>query len=173
VRITPRRAGTFIYHTHSMEVHQMGAGLFGPLLVLNPGQVRDTARERIIVLGRHGPVIGAPPSFNGETVPGPLELRVGTTYRFRVISISPNENKELSLFADTLPLRWRPVGKDGATLPAHQAKERVARIAMATGETWDLEFTPRVARELVLDVLTTGVGLPPKRTRVPVLVRAR
>src|SRR5262249_5482950 len=35
--ITPPRAGTFIYHTH-MHNSQLFAGMYGPLIVLEPGQ---------------------------------------------------------------------------------------------------------------------------------------
>lgn len=172
VRITPRRAGTFMYHTHTNEVEQMGAGLFAPLLVLEPGEVRDTLTDRILVLGRGGPMKGAPPSLNGQTTPVPIELRAGTTYRLRVISISPDEGKEVALLADTLLQRWRPTAKDGAALPPHQATPRPARVVMGTGETWDIEYTATTAQELVLQIVTRS-GLPPVRTRVPVRVLPR
>ena len=42
---------------------------------------------------------------------------------------------------------------------------------MGTGETWDVELTPAEARELTLEILTVGRGLPPIRTRIPVYVR--
>ena len=38
VRFTPPRAGTFIYHSHFDEERQLGSGLYGPIIVLEPGQ---------------------------------------------------------------------------------------------------------------------------------------
>ena len=36
-RMTPPRAGTFIYHTHLMEVRQQERGLYGAMIVLPAG----------------------------------------------------------------------------------------------------------------------------------------
>ncbi|HEX3157187.1 MAG TPA: multicopper oxidase domain-containing protein, partial [Gemmatimonadaceae bacterium] len=52
---TPTRSGTFIYHAHSNEAHQIGSGLYGPLLVLEPGAARDTTLDRTFVIGGNGP----------------------------------------------------------------------------------------------------------------------
>jgi len=171
-RMTPRRAGTFIYHTHAHEVAQMGGGLYGPLLVLEPGQQRDTTTDRILLLSTSGPRAQSLPSVNGDTTPAPIELRKGVTYRFRVTSIAPHDGKLIRLLSDTALQRWRPVAKDGADLPLHQATLRGARLMMGIGETWDVELTPADARELTLEILTLGrAGLPPIRTRIPVYVR--
>ncbi|MGH7710259.1 MAG: multicopper oxidase domain-containing protein, partial [Gemmatimonadaceae bacterium] len=142
VRLTPDRAGSFIYHTHQDETRQLGAGLFGPLLVLEPGQVRDTVTDRILLMGTAGPFSDSPASLNGLTTAPPMELRAGTSYRLRFINISANENKAVRLLADTAVLRWRALGKDGAALPAHQAVMRPARLLMGAGETWDVELSP-------------------------------
>ena len=48
-RFTPPRAGTFMYHTHMNEVEQVEAGLSGPLIVLEPGQVFDPARDHVVM----------------------------------------------------------------------------------------------------------------------------
>jgi manganese oxidase len=44
VRMTPPRAGTFMYHVHSEPGHQLAQGLYGPFLVLEPGERRDRRR---------------------------------------------------------------------------------------------------------------------------------
>ena len=170
-RMTPRRAGTFMYHTHAHEVEQMGGGLYGPLIVLEPGQQRDTTTDRIIMLSTGGSLPQSPPNVNGDTTVVPIELRKGTTYRLRFLAIAPNEARLVRLLADTVLQRWRPVAKDGATLPANQAVARPARLTMGTGETWDVELTPSETRELTLEITTVGRGLPPVRTRIPVHVR--
>ena len=170
-RMAPRRAGTFMYHTHAHEVEQMGGGLYGPLLVLEPGQQRDTTTDRVLLLSTSGPREHSLPNVNGDTIPAPIELRKGTTYRFRFIAIAPHDGKLIRLLSDTVLQRWRAVAKDGADLPPHQATMRGARLSMGTGETWDVELTPAEARELTLEILTVGRGLPPIRTRIPVYVR--
>ncbi len=42
-KFTPPRAGTFIYHTHWHKDEQLGGGLYGPLIVLEPGERYDPA----------------------------------------------------------------------------------------------------------------------------------
>jgi len=170
-RLTPPRAGTFIYHTHTDEVRQFGAGLYGPLLVLEPGEVRDSTTDRILLLSRNGLLPGTAPSLNGQTTPARIALQAGVTYRLRLISIDPLGTKTVRLLADSVPQRWRAIGKDGATLPPHQATVRPARVVMGTGETWDFEYTPPAAQELTLEITTIASGLPPVRMRVPVHVR--
>jgi FtsP/CotA-like multicopper oxidase with cupredoxin domain len=169
--MTPPRAGTFMYHTHAHEVEQMGGGLYAPLLVLEPGQQRDTTVDRVIMLATSGPFADSPPNVNGDTTRAPMELRKGTTYRLRFLAIAPNDSKVVRLFADTVLQRWRPLAKDGATLPTHQAVMRPARLVMGTGETWDVELTPTEARPLTLEITTLGRGgLAPVRSRIPVVV---
>lgn len=171
-RMTPPRAGTFMYHTHAHEIAQMGGGLYGPLLVLEPGYQRDTTVDRVIMLSTSGPLAQSPPNVNGDTTGAPLELRKGLTYRLRFLAIAPHDTKVIRLLADTALQRWRAVAKDGATLPPHQAIRRGARLIMGTGEAWDVEFTPSEARQLTLEILTLGRGgLPPVRSRIPVYVR--
>ena len=171
-RMTPPRAGTFIYHTHQHEVEQMGGGLYAPLVVLEPGQQRDTTTDRIFLLSTGGPFAQSPPNVNGQTSPAPIELRKGTTYRFRFIGIAPHDGKVVRLLGDTVLQRWRAVAKDGADLSAYQAVMRPARFTMGTGETADFEFTAAETRELKLDILSTGRGgLAPARTTIPVVVR--
>ena len=52
VRITPPRAGTFIYHTHLHDYRQLSSGLYGPLIVTEPGETFDPATDHVVVLGR-------------------------------------------------------------------------------------------------------------------------
>ena len=171
-RMTPPRAGTFMYHTHAHELAQMGGGLYAPLLVLEPGQERDTTADRVFMLSTSGPFAQSPPNVNGDTTGAPFELRKGVTYRLRFLTIAPHDTKVIRLLADTVLQRWRVVAKDGATLPAHQAVVRGARLVMGTGETWDVELTPSAVGQLTLEILTLGrVGLPPVRSRIPVYVR--
>ena len=171
--MTPPRAGTFMFHTHHAETRQLGGGLVAPLLVLDPGQPRDTLTDRVFLLSTAGPFATSPPSINGKAPAEPIELRAGVTYRLRFVSIAPNDGKRVRLMSGEAPVRWRPVAKDGADLPPHQAVMRPAVILMGPGETADFELTVSEPAELALDILTVGrVGLPPVRSVVPVHVRA-
>ena len=58
VRITPPRTGTFIYHTHLHDYRQLSSGLYGPLVVVEPGETYDPATDHVVVLGRRGAVAG-------------------------------------------------------------------------------------------------------------------
>jgi len=169
VRFTPPRAGTFIYHTHADETRQQHAGLAGAIVVREPGTTRDPATDIPIV-------ITSPTAFemnrravllNGNASPPPLTMTVGTTYRFRFIQMSANRG------AATLELRrgdslstWRPVAKDGATIPTRMP-EQLASTFISIGETQDYEFTPSDTGAFRLEARYGGaMGLTPRGTEV-------
>ena len=165
---TPTRSGTFIYHAHSHEAHQIASGLFGPLLVLEPGAPLDTAIDRTFVIGGNGPDLSMG-RVNGELTPPPLELTAGTTYRFRLVQINPDWRVYASLESPDGLLAWRAVAKDGAELPPAQAVSLPARVLMGPGETADFEFTPTKPGVAELVVATQLDGW---QVRVPLRVRA-
>jgi FtsP/CotA-like multicopper oxidase with cupredoxin domain len=173
VRMTPDRAGTFIYHTHADESGQLGSGLYGPLLITERGQPVDTATNRIFLLGIGGPGDNAPPWVNGSADPAPLTLDRGRTYRFRLINITPNGQEDVVLRADSVVQQWRAFAKDGATLPEWQATMRPAKVHMGAGETTDFEFTPSQAGELVLESTVRSLGIPAKTVRQRLILRLR
>src|SRR6185436_3400246 len=51
VAFTPPRAGTFMYHTHMEEEAQLHYGMFGPIIVLEPGERLDPERDLFFMLG--------------------------------------------------------------------------------------------------------------------------
>lgn len=163
-RLTPDRAGTFIYHTHSEEGPLLVSGLYGSLIILEPGERHDPETDRVFLLGNGGPLPNAPSVVNGRPEVEPLALKIGTTYRLRFINITPNDSRVVRLVADTATLmRWKLFAKDGATLPAHQATERASRVVLGPGETYDFEFTPRDTTRLTLDIFSAT-----RRTRIAV-----
>jgi hypothetical protein len=84
-RFTPPRAGTFIYHTHLNDYIQLSTGLYGPLIVIEPGQRFEPELDKIFVLSRAGPDDDRDPFLiNGSAFPDGIELRVGKRYRFRI-----------------------------------------------------------------------------------------
>jgi FtsP/CotA-like multicopper oxidase with cupredoxin domain len=162
IRFTPPRAGTFMYHSHFNEAAQINSGLYAPIIVLEPGQQFDPDRDRVLLLSDGGPAENVirgpfpPKLLNGRQQPDTMHLRVGVTYRFRVINISDGVPTMFKLTSGEQPARWRAVAKDGADLPPQQASVRPAVLISDPGEIYDFEFTPRAAGDLLL-----SFGLPP------------
>lgn len=171
VKFTPDRAGTFIYHSHSDEDKQLSSGLYGPLIVVDPGQKYDLYTNRIMLLGAGGPKEESVPMINGSTSPAPLEFRSGVTYKFRFINIAPTARKIVRIVSGTTVQSWRAFAKDGATLPPAQATIRPAYVALASGETYDFEFTPAAAGVFRMDVTTIRRNVPPVTAVVPIDVK--
>lgn len=169
VRMTPPRSGTFMYHVHSEPGHQLAQGMYGPLLVLEPGQQWNRDIDRVFLLGSLGTGEDPPPAINGELEPSPIELRAGTTYRLRFMHISPDDDKRVSLVAGDSLQQWKIVAKDGADLPPSQVRALPARLRINVGETYDYLWTPAPG-EFALQVMTTfdqGVGAFPRRAPPP------
>jgi manganese oxidase len=171
----PPRAGTFIYHTHSNEQLQMGAGLYGALLVVDPDRPYDAETDKVILVGGGGPSdslpqfgFQSPGLVNGSAAPPPMDLVAGTTYRLRLININPDWRVIFSLLSESGMAVWRPVAKDGADLPPVQRRERAAYLLTGPGETADFEFTPATAGVWRLEVKTALSGWI-----IPVAVRVR
>lgn len=140
-RMTPPRAGTFIYHTHLMEVRQQHGGLYGPLIVLPPDAPWDPAHDHVFIAGSSR---GEGLLLNGGKTLPPLEWEAGSTHRLRLINIttgSPGLRFHL-VRADSSALQWTHVAKDGMDLPATQRVTGRAFQPAAMGETYDVLFTP-------------------------------
>lgn len=154
-KMAPPRAGTFIYHTHWHDVEQLTGGLYGPLIVLEPGQKFDPATDKIFIISRGGPDERVDPLLlNGAPQPRRLIIYAGRKYRFRFINITPNDSDiSVSLFTEGTLARWRAVAKDGDKLPPEQETQREARQVVTVGETYDFEFQPEKPGEMRLEVL--------------------
>ena len=62
----------------------------------------------------------------------------------------------MSLTGTDRPATWRPLTKDGAAVPAAEAKAGPARVTIAVGETYDFEVeTPARGKALWLEVRGT------------------
>ena len=143
--LTLKRAGTFIYHTHLNDLEQLLSGVYGPLVVLEPGARWDPARDLVfttaIDASRHAETV----VVNGSTREAPFETTVGRTLRLRFINICPADPVLFELRRDSTLAEWRTVAKDGWELPAEQATVGKATRWLAVGETFDAQFTPREA----------------------------
>jgi FtsP/CotA-like multicopper oxidase with cupredoxin domain len=114
VRFTPPRAGTFMYHTHLHDEEQLSGGLYGPLIVVEPGTKFDPSHEPIAVLSRAGPSpIEGPLLLNGSTNPPTLHWRIGDRYRLRLISIAAFDGGSFSLLGANGLVQWRAIAKMG------------------------------------------------------------
>jgi FtsP/CotA-like multicopper oxidase with cupredoxin domain len=168
-RFTPPRAGTFIYHTHWHDEAQLSGGLYGALIVLEPGQRYDPAtdhtfiaaydgparlgqREPIVINGRSAPVPAPAPG------PTPMVLRANVPNRLRLINITPaNFGLSFVLTDGFAPVEWTPLAKDGADLPHSHRRPREARQLVTVGETYDFEIQPAAGKALWLE-LRRGSG---------------
>ena len=167
-RITPPRAGIFMYHTHVDELTQLPAGLFGAFIVLPKGTTRRDTTERLLFLTDDGLERGSETgSARGEADSTTIVFRAGTTHRVRIISIGTEATYRVRLLSDSTPVMWRPVAKDGADLPATRAVSQPAVVVMGAGETLDVEVLRNQAERLTLELRKDGVTI----TRVAVVVR--
>jgi len=166
-RMTPPRAGTFIYHTHWHDMDQLTKGLYGPLIVLEPGEKYDAEHDRVYVVSRGGAdIFYSPMLLNGMEHPTGSELRAGERYRLRFINITPSDDgTSMVLAAAGKPVSWTPVAKDGAELPARFRETCEAKFKFAAGETYDFEFRPGKSGKLELQ--TSFIEL---HTNVPITV---
>jgi FtsP/CotA-like multicopper oxidase with cupredoxin domain len=159
IRITPPRAGSFMYHTHINDLRQQGSGLYGAFVVLEEDEAWDPETDRVILFGEtpfRGDEI---PVINGANPAEPMTLEVGTTYRLRFMDITLNRpNTRLRLLREGFPERWTPIAKDGFDLPPAQRRSTPADLTIAVGETRDFQYTPLAPGELHLE-LRQGNGL--------------
>jgi FtsP/CotA-like multicopper oxidase with cupredoxin domain len=156
VRFTPPRTGTFMYHTHLHDRKQLTSGLYGAMLVVEPGTTFDEATDHVIVLGRGGPARGAPVVINNEREPA-MVWKAGTRHRLRLINITPDDVLAVSLQTAEGPAAWRPLTKDGAPVAADRAVTGPSRQTIGVGEIYDFEYEPPPGRGgLWLEVRSPG-----------------
>ncbi|HET9983590.1 MAG TPA: multicopper oxidase domain-containing protein [Longimicrobiales bacterium] len=142
VRFTPPRAGTFIYHAHADDNFQLASGLYGAIVVLEPGERWDPAVDHALVLGQWGTSPVAPVAINGGAPPPPIHLRAGVPNRLRIVDMTPEDAADVEIWAGTRLVSWRPVAKDASPLPPSARAARAARVHIAPGETYDYVLTP-------------------------------
>ena len=147
---TPTRSGTFIYHAHSNEFFQINLGLYGALLVVDSGRY-DAAHERVIVLGGNGPG-GRPARINGLVRPDTVRMKVGETYRIRLIDIIPDWTSRIALTREDTIVHWQALAKDGAELPTKQQIMQSAMLISGPGQTRDFMYRPSAPGLMRLDV---------------------
>lgn len=159
-RFAPPRAGTFIYHAHSNELHQIGSGLYGALLVVDSASW-NPARERIVIVGGDG-FFSEGARVNGSLTPAPITIPADVPIRFRLIDIAIDFRVLMQLQrTDNTAVAWRQLAKDGAELPLERQVTDTLPWVSAPGETADYEITlPRGEYLLMVRQFRPGWVVP-------------
>ncbi|HKP28142.1 MAG TPA: multicopper oxidase domain-containing protein [Gemmatimonadales bacterium] len=145
VRFTPPRAGTFIYHSHVAETRNLASGMYGGLVVLEPGARWDPTRDHLLIFSQWGvitPGFDAPIVLNAKRDPPFGPLTAGVAHRLRLINIAAGDMVSLELLQGDSVITARRLAKDGADLPPNQANVVPARFQLGEGETMDIEIKP-------------------------------
>lgn len=152
-RFTPNRAGTFIYHTHASDPNQLSGGVYGGLIVLDPGQTFDAEHDRLLMIGaRDSDFLTSRVTLNGLETLSPIALQHGVKYRLRVVNMAPNLEANFLIGNPEHPQTWKAIAKDGAMLPARLATTQNASVHIVSGEAYDFEFRPEAAGEISLQI---------------------
>jgi FtsP/CotA-like multicopper oxidase with cupredoxin domain len=140
---TPPRAGTFMYHAHSDDIHQVTAGLHGPLIVLEPGQKFDSLTDHVFGIGQEGEKAPTWNVLNGVPAAQPLQFKAGVKHRLRFYNMTIDDEADVIIESDSGVVRWTPVAKDAMPISGANHAPRAARLHINPGETFDFEFEPR------------------------------
>jgi FtsP/CotA-like multicopper oxidase with cupredoxin domain len=167
VRITPPRAGTFMYHIHGERGEELASGLYGHLVVADPATPFDPRREPLFAFANGGPGADRPIFINGSASPDTLALATGTPYRFRLIYISSDDVYMTTLRGPNGVVAARFTGIDGFDAP--NAPARPMQVPTGPGHTRDLTVTFDSPGDYALVVQrTTGGAI----TTAPIRVKA-
>lgn len=143
-RLSMMRPGTFMYHSHLNDIEQLSGGLYGPLIVLPPGETWDPRADHVKMWGWNRPDPSAlrDMDLNGMRTQPDAQARVGETHRFRVIHIAPAGQLTawITRDGDVVPITL--FAKDGADLPPHQRVPVDRLPVLGVGETADFTWTP-------------------------------
>lgn len=140
---TPPRAGTFMYHAHADDIHQLTAGLYGPLIVLEPGQKWDPVTDHVFGIGQEGDKGPAWNVLNGVPAAEPMHLKAGVKHRLRFYNMTIDDEADVIIESDSGVVKWTPVAKDAIPLVGSNRTPRPARLHVGPGETFDFEFAPK------------------------------
>ena len=164
--LTLPRAGTFIYHTHLNDVEQLTSGLYGALIVLEPGTRFDARTDHVFVVGWDGPADPPHLVVNGDSAPPPLVLARGVHHRLRFVFIGAVGGESFALLSPGAGVTWRSIARDGFTMPEHQQRNQPARVTGWAGQTYDFDLDAREARDYLLVASTSDKPVWSRRITV-------
>jgi FtsP/CotA-like multicopper oxidase with cupredoxin domain len=155
----PDTPGTYFYHTHYNADRQQPLGLYGALLIDDPAQAPDVAREHVITLGEWTIVGGETYpamqledmlpnyfTFNGKSYPATetVAADVGDRILFRLIGSGQ--------FIHPIHIHGGPfeiVATDGNPVPA-AARLTKDTVLVGPGERYDVVWTARTPGKWLL-----------------------
>lgn len=180
VHLTPCRAGTFIYHTHMHDL-QLLQGMYGALIVLNPGETYNPETDKIFLISQGGEGLHMPKMLNnnadlfgknksllnGTNTPETLFLKKGERYRFRIINIgAQNFGNHVSIKQNDQLVSWTLIAKDGISLKKNQRLIKPSFQWVAIGETYDFEFGPAQPGEYRIELGSRVITSKPEITQL-------
>ena len=146
VRFTPPRAGTFMYHSHFNEFHQITSGLYGALVVVDSTHAADRRRRPSLDLQRSWANDQrrdrAFPARDDERRFGAAaaRLRGWKHYRLRLSTFAVTRRWYFT-YAGRLAAHLARGGQGRRGLAGSQATDRPAMLAFDPGEIYDFDFT--------------------------------
>ncbi len=72
--------------------------------------------------------VATPGRINGRLQPDTMRLRVGETYRIRLIEIMPDYTLRIAMMREDSVVHWKALAKDGAELPLERTGDAARRI---------------------------------------------
>jgi manganese oxidase len=168
--LTLPRAGTFIYHTHLNDVEQLTSGLYGAIIVREPGARIDPRTDHLFVVGWDGPEDPPHLLVNGDSLPPPLMLEVRRHHRLRFVFIGAVGGERFTLHSRTSVARWRSLARDGQELAPSRQLQGTASITGWAGQTYDFDFFPSTPGEYTL---TAGEPAKPEWSQRVLVVPRR
>jgi FtsP/CotA-like multicopper oxidase with cupredoxin domain len=143
-KLAAMRPGTFIYHSHLDDVHQLTGGLYGAMVVMDEGEEYDPEKDHIEIVGWRTPDPSslADAELNGKSTHPTQKAQVGETHRLRLINIAPAGRVFLQVLREGEPFEITAIAKDGADFPVHQRVPVEQSARLGVGETADFAFTP-------------------------------
>ncbi len=153
-KLTLMRPGTYIYHSHFNDVHQIASGLYGPIIVLKEGQIYDPKTDHLYIVGwKNANTISVEDMvLNGRTEQPTQHARIGETHLLRLINIQPAGDIKISIQKDSIPILIKSIAKDGTDFPLAQQSFLKESVSFGVGETADFEFKPLIAGTYELKV---------------------
>ena len=148
--LTLPRAGTFIYHTHLNDVEQLTSGMYGAILVLEPGRHFTPTTDHLFIVGWDGPEDPPHLLVNGDSTPAPLVIAAGAHHRMRFIFIGAVGGETFTLRRGTEVVTWKSLARDGFEIAQRNQRVMPASVTGWAGQTFDFDFLPALRGEYTL-----------------------
>ncbi|MBI1344589.1 MAG: multicopper oxidase domain-containing protein [Terrimonas sp.] len=158
-RLSPMRPGSFIYHSHLDDVHQLTSGLYGPMIVIGEHETYDPKTDHFYISSwkNTDPLTIDELEMNGGRYLPETHIRKGESHRLRLMNIGPAGMMYIRILKDGAPVPFTFIAKDGADLPPAQQEIMLKSPSYGVGETADFRFTPQLPGTYTLEIITNVV----------------